>query len=141
MRVPRYLLDTNTVSYFIKDSYPGVRARLLATPAEALAVSAITVAELRFWVSSRPESARVRVLIDEFLRRVPTLAWDVAAAETYGDTRAHLKRIGRPIAGLDLLIASHAIALGATLVTHDQVLAQIPMLAVEDWVQGSGMRE
>ena len=42
-----YLLDTNTVSHFVKE-HPDVVSMLLSKPIEAIAISAITEGELRF---------------------------------------------------------------------------------------------
>lgn len=131
---PRYLLDTNTVSYFVKGTYPALRANVTAKPLHLLALSAITEAELRYWIANRPQEARLRVLIDDFILRVPALPWDAAAAHIYGELKADLKRLGRPIAELDLLIAAHALAIKATLISHDHVFRQIPHLRTEDWV-------
>jgi len=37
------------------------------------------------------------------------------------------------LAPLDLLIAAHALGVGAVLVTKDQAFGQVPDLAIEDW--------
>ncbi len=134
MTSPLYLLDTNTVSYFIKGRFPELSSRLQQQPMESLVISTVTLAELRYWISSRPEHARVRILVDNFLLRVSALPWDAPAADTYGELKARLKEIGRPVAGLDLLIAAHALSLNAILISHDQVFRQVPGLQTEDWV-------
>lgn len=46
---------------------------------------------------------------------------------------ARLAREGRPLAPLDLQIAAHALALGATLVTSDRAMHHISGLRIEDW--------
>jgi tRNA(fMet)-specific endonuclease VapC len=129
-----YLLDTNTVSYSVKGTYPGVRARLSEKSAEQLAISAITEAELRFWIANRPQETRVRIVVDNFLGRISSMPWDSAVTETYAQLKANSRRTGRALAELDLLIAAHAIALDAILVTHDQAFSQILGLRTEDWV-------
>jgi tRNA(fMet)-specific endonuclease VapC len=67
------------------------------------------------------------------LRRVEILQWDVSAARRYGILRAALDRTGRSLGSLDLLIAAHALAAGAVLVTNDRDFSQIAQLQVEDW--------
>ena len=48
--------------------------------------------------------------------------------------RSELERIGRPIGHNDLLIAAHARALGATLVTNNtREFGRVPDLDIEDW--------
>jgi predicted nucleic acid-binding protein len=55
-------------------------------------------------------------------------AWDDAAAEADARIRIHAKRQGRSAGIFDIMIAAHADALGATLVTND---AAIKNLAVD----------
>ena len=53
-------------------------------------------------------------------------------------THTELERIGRPIGHNDLLIAAHARALGATLVTRNvDEFARVPNLTIESWVDES----
>jgi tRNA(fMet)-specific endonuclease VapC len=44
-----------------------------------------------------------------------------------------MERSGRPLAALDLLIAVHALNIGATLVTSDRAFGRVAGLHVEDW--------
>jgi tRNA(fMet)-specific endonuclease VapC len=46
-----------------------------------------------------------------------------------------LEREGQPIGNLDAMIAAHALALGAILVTNDHAFARIKKLKVEDWTK------
>lgn len=69
----RYLLDTNTASYIIKGNKPGVRERLVKVPMSEVAISAVTEAELRFGVARRPDAARLKIAVEEFLLRVASL--------------------------------------------------------------------
>ncbi|WP_309084724.1 PIN domain-containing protein [Chelativorans sp.] len=55
-------------------------------------------------------------------------------ADRYGEVRAELRRLGR-IQPLDLLIAAHALQVGATLVTSDRAFQFVPGLAVENWLE------
>jgi len=134
---PLYLLDTNIVGYFIRANPPEVKLRLMREPMENLALSVITAAELRYWVSKRPERSRLRVLVDDFLAKVQTLPLEPHAADIYGELKTQLQQLGKPIAEFDLLVACHALALNIVLVTHDQAFQQIPGLTTEDWVNPS----
>ena len=62
------------------------------------------------------------------------LAWDSAAATRYGALRAVLEANGTPLGNLDTLIAAHALATAAILVTNDQAFARVPNLAIENWI-------
>ena len=69
----------------------------------------------------------------EFLRYTDILPWADAVAPHYGTLRAALEAKGVTIAPLDLMIAAHALALNATLVSADQTLLRIDSLKIEDW--------
>jgi tRNA(fMet)-specific endonuclease VapC len=131
----RYLLDTNIASYALKGNSPVVDQHLLRVAASQLAISAVTEGELRFGAARLPQATRLNTLIEDFLLRVFILPWDSAAAQHYGRLRAALERDGRPMGNLDTMIAAHALAIGATLVTSDRAFARIKKLKVEDWTK------
>jgi tRNA(fMet)-specific endonuclease VapC len=131
----RYLLDTNIASYAIKGNFPQVRKRLLENPMAEVGISVITEAELRFGTARKTASARLLLAVEEFLLRVEILAWDSEAARHYAELRTVLEDAGTPMGNLDLMIAAHALAVGATLVTHDRVFRHIKGLNVEDWTR------
>jgi tRNA(fMet)-specific endonuclease VapC len=128
----RYMLDTNTVSYLVK-AHPAVTRRVVAAPMTALCVSAITEGELLFGLAKRPEAKRLHIAVREILKRVDVMPWDSAIAEHYGTVRADMARKGKILASLDLLIATHALSVGAVLVTNDRAFGQVPNLLIEDW--------
>lgn len=127
-----YLLDTNIVSHLLR-GHASVLQRVEAVPMASLSISAITEGELLFGLARRPEATRLQQLVQAFLRRVEVLPWDSAVAAAYGNIRAALVAQGKVIAPLDLLIAAHALANGAVLVSNDQAFRQIDGLALEDW--------
>ena len=56
------------------------------------------------------------------------------AAEEYGRIAAELRRIGRPIGKIDMLIAAIAVSLGGTtIVSADHDLTSVPGVTVENW--------
>jgi len=128
----RYMLDTNTVSHFIRQ-HPAVVRRVLAVPMAAVCISSITQGELLFGLARRIEAKRLHMAVREFLRRVDVLPWDSSVAERYGTARAALERQGKALGALDLLIASHGIQAGAVVVTSDRAFAQVDGLEVEVW--------
>ena len=64
-------------------------------------------------------SGETQAAIEQFLAKIDVLPWDSAVAKEYGTARASLERAGKPLANMDLLIAAHAAAAGAVLVTSD----------------------
>lgn len=132
---PRYLLDTNTASYIIKGNVPGVRERLLKVPMSRLLISAVTEAELLYGAARKREAVRLKTAVDEFLLRVDSLPWDSNAARQYADLRAALEFAGTPMGNLDMMIAAHALAAEAVLVSNDPSFRRLKHLKIEDWTE------
>jgi len=131
----RRMLDTNMASYVIKGNIPQVRERLLKVPMAEVSISAVTEGELRFGIARRPEAVRLKTAVEEFLLRVDVLPWDSEAARRYGPVRAALEREGEPMGNLDMMIAAHALAAQAVLVTKDRVFGRVKGLKIEHWSQ------
>jgi len=132
-----YLLDTNIASCIIKGNSPAVDRRLVKVAMAQLAISAVTEGELRFGAARLPHAARLHSLIEEFLLRVAILPWDSDAARQYGQLRATLEREGQPMGNLDVMIAAHALAVNAVLITNDHAFVRIKKLKIEDWTKVS----
>jgi tRNA(fMet)-specific endonuclease VapC len=133
------MLDTNTASYAIKGSPPQVRQRLQAAPAGSLAVSAVTEAEFRFGAAREGVSPRLGPLVEQFLALLRVLPWDSEAARSHARLRSRVEADGTALGALDMLIAAHAAATSAVLVTHDAALLRLPkdLIATEDWAAPS----
>jgi len=131
----RYLLDTNIASYAIKGNFPQVRKRLLEVPMSEVGISAVTEAELRFGAARKAASPQLTLAVEEFLLRVEILPWDSEAAKHYATLRTTLEDSGAPMGNLDMMIAGHALAAEAMLVTHDRVFHRVKQLRIEDWAK------
>ena len=94
-----------------------------------------TEGELLYGLARKPEATALKAAVEAFLQYVEALPWDSQAAAVYGRLRARLEAQGTPVGNLDTLIAAHALASGATLVTNDQALARVEGLSVEDWTK------
>lgn len=129
----QYMLDTNVVSELIRNP-AGPAAQRARTAGRAVCVSIIVAAELRYGCAKK-RSPRLLRKIEEFLSKVPVLPFDVPADSEYGNLRAQLEAAGRPIGSNDLLIAAHACALGATMVTANvSEFRHVRGLNVENWL-------
>jgi len=126
------MLDTNSVSHLVR-KHPKVARRLIARAPASICISAVTEGELQYGLANRPKALQLRHIVDEFLKRVDVLPWDRAIAARYGLLRADLTRRGQTLAPLDLMIAAHALAIDAVLVSSDHAFARVPGLVVEDW--------
>jgi tRNA(fMet)-specific endonuclease VapC len=130
------MLDTNIASHIIRGDVPAVRERLVKVPITDLCVSVIKQAELLHGVAKRGRPPGLSVRVQEFLARVKTMAWTEDVANAYADLRTDCERAGTTLAPMDLMIAAHAMALGAVLVTNDQSFNQAPSgLTVQDWTR------
>ena len=91
--------------------------------------------ELEFGIakSQRPEANRAALAL--LLANLQVVDFNAGVAVHYGRIRAVLEAAGTPIGPNDLLIAAHALSLGATLVTDNlREFARVPGLAVENWL-------
>jgi tRNA(fMet)-specific endonuclease VapC len=130
------MLDTDIVSYIVKEKPSKAKARMQALLPSALCVSVITRAELFYGLKQLPGSHRTQFAVRQFLKIVQTLPWDEEASGWYADIRHQLTTTGKLIGELDIMIAAHAISQDAVLVTnnlrHYQRIKAPLML--ENWV-------
>jgi len=124
-----YLLDTNTLSYIANGKSQAARVRLESLRSgEAVCISSITEAELRYGLARRPQAHRLHSAVEALLFKLEILPWGSQEAAAYGRLRARLEAAGTVLSELDLQIAAHAIAVGAVLVTNDTALRRIKEL-------------
>ena len=132
----RYLLDTNICIDIAKHNPPAVRERFSQHSAAALAMSTITMCELRFGAekTQSPEKAWLALQHLQSLIQVAPLTDSVATH--YGEIRATLERSGQIIGDNDLWIAAHSRAEGWTLVTNNEhEFNRVDGLVVENWAR------
>jgi len=113
------MLDTDTASYVIKGRDSGVEARLVEIEPSMICISVVTLAELLYGLKRLPAGHRLHAGVRQFLRIVQALPWGAEAAGLYADIRHQLVTAGRPIGELDMMIAAHALSVGAVLVTNN----------------------
>jgi tRNA(fMet)-specific endonuclease VapC len=132
----RYLLDTNICVYSLKNRPPEVRERLQAVGRAAVAVSVITVLELRHGAEKSQQREASMSRLEFFLAPMNILPFEENDARIGGRIRAHLDRLGHRIGDLDSLIAAQALARDMILVTNNlREFERIPDLRTENWVQ------
>jgi len=131
----RYMLDTDTSSYIIRNRPESVRQRFARLDSSQLCISVITQAELLCGVKSAASSRAIRPAVEDFVRRLAVLDWDSAAAEHYADIRVRLEAGGTLIGNMDMMIAAHARSVSAVLVTNNEKhFRRVSGLSVENWV-------
>jgi tRNA(fMet)-specific endonuclease VapC len=131
----KYMLDTNVCIAIIKECPEEVKEKLSKIPVGEIGISSIVVAELWYGIRLSHMRKHNEVALNEFLKYVIVLDWPEEAAPEYGRIRAHLKKKGTPIGANDLLIAAHALALDAVLVTDNiREFRRTPNLKIENWI-------
>ena len=132
-----YLLDTNIISALMKDRTGAITANVRAwaqrLPDCKLVTSVVVQYELLFSLA-RHGTSRLQTAYDIQMNKLPVLPLDAAVGPHYARLRAHLEKAGTPIGANDTLIAAHALALGATLITADAEFCRVPDLALENWL-------
>jgi tRNA(fMet)-specific endonuclease VapC len=130
-----FLLDTNIVSDLVRHP-AGEVARMVAEVGETrVCTSVVVAAELRYGAAKKA-SPRLSAQLEAVLDALSVLALEVPADRLYGDLRTSLERAGNLIGPNDLLIAAHALALDAALVTdNEREFARVPDLAIQNWLK------
>lgn len=130
---PRFLLDTDVLSYAIK-GHSAVNSRLLQH-AESWALSSISAAELHRYATVAG-SARVAAATRLLLEGSWIIEFDSRAAFIAGDLLASKGLRSAQIGFADTLIAAHAIQLGVPLVTNNQKhFSRVPGLRLQNWLE------
>lgn len=129
-----YLLDTNICIELIRGQSAKILKRLRKCRIGQVGISSITLAELEFGVAKSSNPQQNKLALMEFCAPLEILPFDDNAAVAYGQIRAALELKGKPIGPLDTLIAAHALALNAVLVTNNRrEFDRVPKLHIENW--------
>ena len=130
----RYLLDTNTIIYALKDALGKSALRIGEAAHDDVAICSVVEAELYHGATKYGRPSRRKAALDAFLQPFQSLAFDSVCVPEYARIRDLLERQGRRIGGNDLLIAAIALTHDLTVVTHNSTeFHRIPRLRVEDW--------
>lgn len=131
----RYLLDTNICIYIAKHNPPAVRARFERHAANELAMSVVTLGELRHGAEKSQAREKALATLNRLESSIQVAPLTVTAGEHYGQIRAALETRGQIIGNNDLWIAAHARAEGWILVTNNESeFKRVEGLQLENWV-------
>ena len=131
----RYLLDTNVISHIMQGRESSLLARLAKLPVGQVAISSVTLAEIEYGIQRRGQPTALRNALTQVLLHMDVLPWDATAANCYGELCSSLESQGINLSDFDMMIAAHAVALKAILVSRDKAFANIPKqrLKLEVW--------
>lgn len=135
-----YLLDTNICIVLLnqRGGFERIVRRLDGLRRDQVGISAITVAELEFGSAASKRQGDNFARLERFLVDFDVRPFARREARCYGPLRAGLQARGTPIGPMDFLIAAHALAQNAVLVTNNlREFIRVPGLAVEDWLADS----
>lgn len=130
----KYMLDTDTVIYTIKNKPKHMRAAF-TRHSGLLCISAVTFGELVYGAEKSDQPLRNLADVEGLAARLSVMPFDDHAATQFGQVRAELAKKGTPIGPYDQMIAGHARALGLTLVTNNtREFKRVAGLRIEKWV-------
>jgi tRNA(fMet)-specific endonuclease VapC len=136
--MPTYLLDSNALSELIRNPGGTVSRQFeskASDPANEMLTSIVTACEIRYG-AVRKGSRILSERVDQTLGIVRIAPLLPGADATYAILRTDLERKGQLIGPNDMLIAAHALALGAILVTDNvREFKRVKGLRVENWLR------
>ena len=123
----RFLIDADAAVYALDAGHEKLTRKIAEHEAGEIGVSTISFAEIAYGIQvGRPPKPEV---LEAFIRAIPLLAFDEAAARAYA--QLPFKR-----ARFDRLLAAHALSLDATVITNNEGdFADVPDLKVENWTK------
>ena len=133
-----FMLDTDTCIFLMRGESPALAAKVQSVPLQQQVMSAVTFAELTYGVQASAAAKRKQnqSVLDSLVLHLAVLDWPQDAAKHYAEIRTDLKKRGAQLGAADLMIAAHARAMGATVVTNNvKDLARVKGLEVENWTK------
>lgn len=147
-----FLLDTDTLIFMARGLKRSARrsrrkqalrlveqCRAAQDVGDSIAVSAITVSELEFGAQHSGEYESEAAAVHKLLVPFDVYDYDaIMCPSQYGRIRQALETSGAAIGAMDLLIAAHALAVSATLVTNNvEHFSRVPDLRIVNWLKSS----
>lgn len=130
----RYMLDTNVVSHIMQGRDADLLARLTTLSVGQVVMSTVTLAELEYGLHRKGQPVRLRRALVQVLLRVDVLPWHESVALCYGELCSALEARGINLSDFDMMIAAHAVAVDAILVSRDQAFVRVKEpLRLELW--------
>jgi len=129
-----YMLDTNICSYIIRNKPQSIKAKLQEVEENhTVVLSSIVVSELLYGATKK-DSPKLMQIVSAFIDNFIIYDYSKVSAKSYANIRTSLEKKGKIIGANDLLIASHALSLGAVLVTNNtREFERVEKLILEDW--------
>ena len=131
----RYLLDTNIISDMMHDPRGRVMASIAKVGETNVFTSIFVVSEVRYGIE-KSGSQKLAIRLRDILEGLSVERFEAPADQHYATIRNATKKAGTNVGQMDLLIASHALALDAVLVTgNEREFSYVPGLKIENWLK------
>ena len=133
-----FMLDTDTCIFLMRGESEKLKSRVQAVPLQQQVMSAVTFAELTYGVQASAVAKRKQnqTVLDSLVLHLAVLDWPSAAATYNSEIRAELKKRGAQLGAADLMIAAHARAIGAVVVTNNvKDFGRVKGLEIENWMK------
>ena len=129
-----YLLDTNICIFAIRKRPEIVLKKLKEKISDGIYISSLTVAELEFGVENSQRIEKNRIALLKFLSIFNILNFDDTDAIDYGRLKTDLRKQGRLIGPIDMLLAAQALNKELIFVTNNvKEFERVKWLKIEDW--------
>ena len=132
------MLDTDSCIFLMRGGFKKLEARVQSVPLQQQVMSAVTFAELNYGVqaSSTAKRKQNQTTLDSLVLHLAVLDWPQDAAKHYAVIRADLKKRGAQLGAADLMIAAHARAIDAIVVTNNvKDFGRVKGLKIENWTK------
>ena len=133
-----FMLDTDTCIFLMRGESPALAAKVQSVPLQQQVMSAVTFAELTYGVQASAAAKRKQnqSVLASLVLHLAVLDWPQDAAKHYAEIRTDLKKRGAQLGAADLMIAAHARAMGAIVVTNNvKDFERVKGLEVENWTK------
>jgi tRNA(fMet)-specific endonuclease VapC len=133
-----WMFDTDVMIHLInrRPGYERIARRMSGRSPGELRLSAITVSELRFGAASREFHRENEAALEDLLDLFELEDLPCGAAKDFAEIKTALLSKGKPIGPYDILIASHARHIAATVVTNNErEFRRVAGLSVENWLK------
>lgn len=130
------MLDTDTCIFLMRGESEKLESKVQSVPLQQQLMSAVTFAELSYGVQASASAKRKQnqSTLDSLALHLSVLNWPQAAARYYAEIRSDLKKRGAQLGAADLMIAAHARAINAIVVTNNvKDFRRVKGLEVENW--------
>jgi tRNA(fMet)-specific endonuclease VapC len=132
------MLDTDICIFLMRGESPTLAVKVQSIPLRQQVMSAVTLTELTYGVQASASAKRKhnQAVLDSLALHLAVLDWPQEAAQHFAEIRVDLKRRGAQLGAADLMIAAHARALGAFVVTNNvKDFGRVKGLQVENWTK------